>query len=83
VAAALGGINPSRGVDEMRSVPDFIILGAMKSGTTTLFEYLSMHPGIFMASPKEPQFFSRRFDEPSGLDWTGTALYFPVALQAS
>jgi hypothetical protein len=53
----------------MRSVPDFIILGAMKSGTTTLFEYLSMHPGIFMASPKEPQFFSRKFDEPSGLDW--------------
>jgi len=38
---------------------DFLIIGAMKSGTTTLHDYLSTHPGVCLASPKEPQYFSR------------------------
>ncbi len=40
-------------------LPDFIVIGAMKSGTTTLFELLQRHPRVFMCHPKEPQFFSR------------------------
>lgn len=37
--------------------PDFIVIGAGKSGTTALNEYLDQHPGIFMATRKEPNFF--------------------------
>ena len=39
-------------------LPDFVIIGAMKSGTTTLQAQLAAQPGIFMTTPKEPNFFS-------------------------
>lgn len=35
-------------------LPDFLIIGAMKSGTTTLFEDLSTLPDVFFPSDKEP-----------------------------
>lgn len=50
-------------------MPDFVLLGAMKSGTTTLHEYLDAHPGIWMSTPKEPQFFSRDHVYARGFDW--------------
>jgi len=37
--------------------PDFFIIGAFKSGTTALYEYLRPHPEIFMPFHKEPNFF--------------------------
>ena len=42
------------------SAPDRIalIIGAMKSGTTTLFEVLSQHPQIAAAPDKECDFFT-------------------------
>jgi len=49
--------------------PDFIIIGAMKSATSTLHEQLSLQPGFFMSTPKEPNFFS---DDPIydlGIEW--------------
>lgn len=48
-------------------LPNFIILGAMKSGTTTLHHKLNMHPEIGMSRAKEPNFFNENFDK--GLDW--------------
>ncbi len=50
-------------------LPHFVIIGAMKSATTSLQEQLEQQPGIFMCDPKEPNFFS---DEPQwqrGMDW--------------
>jgi len=47
--------------------PDFMIIGAMKSGTSTLYRYLGRHSRIFMCYPKEPMFFSRQYSK--GLDW--------------
>ncbi|MBW4710790.1 sulfotransferase domain-containing protein [Roseobacter sp. YSTF-M11] len=38
--------------------PDFLIIGAMKSGTTTLQTQLAAQDGVFMTTPKEPNFFS-------------------------
>ena len=38
--------------------PDFIIIGAMKCGTSTLQAQLAAQPGIFMTTPKEPNYFS-------------------------
>ena len=36
------------------ALPNFLIVGAAKSGTTSLHNYLNQHPDIFMCSPKEP-----------------------------
>ena len=41
--------------------PDFFIVGAPKSGTTALSEYLRSHSDIFISIPKEPHFFSEDF----------------------
>jgi hypothetical protein len=43
--------------------PDFFIVGAAKSGTTSLHDYLRQHPGIFMPAVKELNFFGS--DRPS------------------
>jgi hypothetical protein len=40
-----------------RHVPDFAIIGAMKTGTTTLHNYLDGHPDIYMSYIKEPGLF--------------------------
>lgn len=39
-------------------LPDFLIVGAAKSGTTSLYYYLGKHYQIFMSEIKEPWFFS-------------------------
>lgn len=39
-------------------LPEFFIAGALKAGTTALFEMLRMHPQIFMPDRKEPRFFA-------------------------
>ena len=41
---------------------DFIIIGAQKSGTTSLAYQLAQHPQICFCQKKEPHFFSRSFD---------------------
>jgi hypothetical protein len=41
---------------------DFMIVGAMKCGTSSLSEILALHPGISFSEPKEPQFFSKSGD---------------------
>lgn len=46
-------------------LPNFLCLGAQKSGTTTLWRLLDAHPQICMATPRETRFFSEptRFAE--------------------
>jgi Sulfotransferase family len=39
------------------TLPNFLIIGAAKSGTTALYYYLKQHPDIFMTTLKEPHFF--------------------------
>jgi hypothetical protein len=50
-------------------LPEFMIIGAAKAGTTALNEYLSQHPQIFMCPLKEPQFFSTDVIYERGLAW--------------
>src|SRR5690554_4933962 len=38
--------------------PNLLIIGAMKSGTTSLHDYLNKHPDIFMSEPKEIHFYN-------------------------
>lgn len=40
-----------------RALPDFIVIGAMKSGTSSLAFYLSQHPQLYRSSKKEVHFF--------------------------
>lgn len=48
-------------------MPDFVIVGAQKGGTTSLFRLLSQHPGIRPADRKELHYFSLFYDR--GLGW--------------
>jgi hypothetical protein len=48
-------------------LPTFILVGAMKCGTTSLHNYLDEHPQICMSTPKEPNFFTA--DSEKNLDW--------------
>ena len=52
-----------------RRLPNFIIIGAAKSATTTLTSILHRHPDFFISKPKEPKFFGRRYD--MGWKWYG------------
>jgi len=50
-----------------RHRPDFIVIGAMKSATSTLHDQLAAQPGVFMSTPKEPNFFSDDAEHARGL----------------
>src|SRR5690349_24956673 len=38
-------------------MPDFLVIGAPKAGTTALHAALARHPGLYMSAVKEPKFF--------------------------
>jgi hypothetical protein len=40
------------------TLPNFLVIGASKSGTTSLYYYLQQHPDIYMSPVKEPKFFA-------------------------
>ncbi|WP_319419137.1 tetratricopeptide repeat protein [Pleurocapsa sp. FMAR1] len=50
-----------------KKAPDFIIIGAGKSGTTSLYRYLGDHQQILLPNKKELRFFDRDFDY--GYEW--------------
>jgi len=50
-------------------LPNFLVIGAMKSGTTSLFHYLQAHPQVFMSPLKEVDFFAASGNWGRGLDW--------------
>ena len=39
-------------------LPNFFVIGAYKSGTTSLYQYLSQHPQVFVPRVKEPSYFA-------------------------
>jgi hypothetical protein len=46
-----------------RVLPDFLIIGAQKGGTSSLYDYLGQHPQVRPALMKEPRYFSRWHDK--------------------
>jgi hypothetical protein len=40
------------------TLPNFLIIGAAKAGTTAIWSYLSQHPQIYMSPHKEPRYFA-------------------------
>jgi len=51
------------------SLPNFMCLGAAKSGTTTLYDILRQHSEIYIPSFKEPHFFDIPENFDNGLQW--------------
>ena len=50
-------------------LPTFVIIGAMKGGTSSLYHYLSAHPEICMSSIKETDFFIEEKNHRRGRAW--------------
>jgi Sulfotransferase domain len=48
----------------MGRTPDFFLVGAAKSGTTAMHQYLRAHPDIYMPARKEPHYFGRDIRSP-------------------
>ncbi|USR90714.1 sulfotransferase domain-containing protein [Phormidium yuhuli AB48] len=48
-------------------MPDFLIIGAQKGGTTSALHYLSQHPQIEVAPQKEVHYFDLNYSQ--GLSW--------------
>jgi hypothetical protein len=63
-------------MNQKELLPDFVVIGAGKSGTTSLHEYLNQHPKVFMGD-KEPNFFAYELLDPNTLkDPTDRDHYF-------
>jgi len=51
------------------AMPNLIIIGGLKCGTTSIHHYLGLHPQIQMSKPKELNFFVSELNWDLGLDW--------------
>jgi Sulfotransferase domain len=74
-----------RGVDafgehtsSVRMLPDYLIVGAMKGGTSALYEYLVRHPLVHRSTNEEVHYFSLHYQR--GLDWYRG--HFPTRMRA-
>ena len=77
VATSKGLAHLSRRISaEWRVEPDFIIIGAQRAGTTSLFAYIVQHPQILKSSKKEIRYFDINYEK--GDLWYRT--HFPLAL---
>lgn len=54
-------------IPDPHRMPNVIVIGAMKAGTTSMHAYLDVHPDVSVSTEKEMRFFS----DPGALDWVG------------
>jgi hypothetical protein len=59
-------------------LPNFFIVGAAHSGSTSMYSYVKQHPAVFMSERKEPNFFRTRLP---GVGWVGRYLELFEAAQ--
>jgi len=52
-----------------RRLPTFLIIGAMKAGTTSLYHYLGAHPQVATPRYKAPEFFAAEGNWHRGVEW--------------
>jgi sulfotransferase family protein len=53
----------------VKALPNLVVIGAKKSGTTSLYHYLASHPDIWMSREKELDFFVAERNWSRGLGW--------------
>ena len=58
-----------RRAERSGALPNLIVIGGLKCGTTSLHHYLSLHPEISMSRPKELNFFVAELNWDLGGDW--------------
>jgi hypothetical protein len=51
------------------ALPNLVVIGGLKCGTTSLHHYLNLHPQVQMSRPKELNFFVAELNWPLGRDW--------------
>ena len=59
----------TRGQPSTPRLPNFLVIGAMKAGTTSLYHYLRDHPQVFMPDTKEVNFFNPLRNWRHGVSW--------------
>lgn len=62
----------------LRKLPDYVIIGAQKAGTTSLHGYLAAHPQVNVSSVKEVHYFDKSYNYCRGENWY--RWHFPLAL---
>ena len=55
--------------DASGPLPNFLLIGAMKAGTTSMYHYLRAHPNVYMPTFKAPEFFAGKALSNRGVDW--------------
>ena len=65
-----------RATASLRTLPDVVILGTQRGGTTSLFDWLSEHPSVAPASTKEVHYFDKHYAD--GERWYRQ--HFPLKL---
>jgi hypothetical protein len=63
-----------RPTSSLRTLPDVLIIGAQRCGTSSLYKYLGQHPAVSPSIRKEIEYFSTRYTE--GLGWYRS--HFPL-----
>lgn len=64
--------------NHVRLMPDFIIIGGARCGTTSLYNYLNKHPSVGPASEKEVHFFDYNYHK--GISWYRA--HFPLVFHS-
>lgn len=68
-----------RATSPLRKLPDFVIIGAQKCGTSSLYYYLSQHPQLEMSAEKEIHYYNYYIDHGRGLNWYKS--FFPLKMR--
>jgi hypothetical protein len=63
-------MNNKTNIAKNKILPNFLIIGAFKSGTNSLYHYLEPHPQVFMSPRKKPSFFAFEGQNISDNQWT-------------
>src|SRR5918996_2928020 len=76
-AAVKARLRSRRTTARWRQLPDVLIIGAQRSGTSSLYKWLRRHPNVVASLRKEIEYFSTDFAQ--GENWYRA--HFPLALR--
>jgi len=79
--AKLGHKSYSNLTSNLHVLPDFLIIGAAKGGTSSLYDYLIQHPQINSCVVKEPNYFTEYYSR--GLSWYKSCFPFSITTNNS
>ena len=68
---------------EPMPLPNFAIIGAARSGTTSLYRYLAQHPDVFTSPVKETNYFAWEAERPREDSATGSGQMYPIRSAAA